>query len=309
MNSNKKNEDELKFRNLLKNPIRLFGWVFPLFLLLILVLGIYFVKHLNDISFNVQDVGLIDSTLVKKEVETKKGGVMAAVDLNLVKTPTPEFLSKGRELFAANCKSCHGDNGLGDGPAGVALVKKPRNLHSKEGWTNGRSIDQIYKTLQEGIIKNGMAAYEYIPAADRFAIISHMRTFVEFPPVTEDQLKTLDATYNLSAGTVLPNKIHVAIAERKMIEEYSVVNDRYLRFESKVFTGEADPGSELLKKSSTDFRRVFSSFISQASAANLEKYVSIVLSNPVSSGFKPMVSQFTKKEWKKLYDYLKTVTM
>lgn len=309
MNSYKKTEDEIKFKDLLKNPIRLFGWVFPIFILLILALGIYFVKHLNEISYNVQTVGLVDSTLMKNEVEMKKGGVMTAVDLNLIKSPTPEFITKGKELFAANCKSCHGDNGMGDGPAAVALVKKPRDLHAKEGWTNGRNIDQLFKTLQEGIIKNGMAAYEYIPAADRLAIISFMQTFVEFPAVTDEQLKSLDTTYNLSAGTTIPNKIPVGLAENKMVEEYAVVNDQLLRFESKVFTSQGEPGADLLKKLSFDYRKVFSSFINPAAGVTLDKYVSVVLANPISSGFKPTVAQLSKEEWKQLYDYLKTMLL
>lgn len=309
MNSYKKQEDEIQFKDLLKNPIRLFGWVFPIFLLLFLALGIYFVKHLNEVSYNVQPVGLTDSTLMKKEVEMRKGGVMTAVDLNLVKSPTPAFIAKGKELFAANCKSCHGDSGLGDGAAAVALVKKPRNLHSTDGWTNGRNIDQLFKTLQEGIINNGMAAYEYLPAADRFAIISFMRTFAEYPTVTDEQLKSLDAAYNLSVGTTIPNNIPVGLAENKMIEEYTIVNDKFLSFEKKIFTSKGNSGVEILKKSALDYRKIFFSFINPVTGVTLDKYVSVVLANPISSGFKPTVAHLTKEEWKKLHDYLKTVTM
>ncbi|MBA4405956.1 hypothetical protein C0389_01645 [bacterium] len=246
---------------------------------------------------------------MKKDVELKKGGIMAAVDLNLVKSPTPELILKGKELFAANCKSCHGDNGMGDGPASAALVKKPRNLHDKDGWTNGRNIDQLFKTLQEGIIKNGMAAYEYIPASDRLAVISYMRTFVPYPAITDEQLKSLDATYNLSAGTTIPNKIPVGLAENKMIEESTTANDLLLRFENKVFTSQDNPGADLLKKSSIDYRKVFSSFINPNAGVSIDKYVSSVLANPISSGFRPTVVRLTKEEWKQLYDYLKTVTM
>ncbi len=309
MNSYKKPEDEIKFRELLKNPIRLFGWIFPLFLVLILALGIYFVKHLNDISFNVQTVDVPDSTFIKKDIEMKKGGIIAAVDLELVKSPTPEFISKGKELFDANCKSCHGDNGIGDGPAGAALVKKPRNFHSTDGWTNGRNIDQMYKTLQEGITKNGMPAYEYIPSSDRFAIISYIRTFAKFPEITYDQLIPLDAAYNLSSGTTVPNTIPVEIAENKLVEESSSQNDLLLRSESKIFTTQENPGADLLKKSSVDYNKIFSTFIRSNASVSMEKYVSAVLANPISAGFKPTVAQFSKGEWKQLYDYLKTVTM
>ena len=308
MNSTKKPEDEIKFKELLKNPLRLFGWIFPLFIFLILVLGIFFVKNLNKISYNAQIVGLTDSTLLKKEVEPKQGGVMAAVDLNLVKNPSPEFIAKGRELFAANCRSCHGDDGKGDGPAGIALVKKPRNFHNAEGWTNGRTIDQLFKTLQEGIIKNGMAAYEYIPAADRFAMISFIQTLTQYPPVTDEQLKSLDAAYNLSAGTVIANKISVETANKKMIEESVTLNDTYLRFENKLNTT-SDAEATLLKSSAYDLRKVFTSFTGSNPGVDLEKYVSSVLANPINSGFRPEVVRYSKDEWKRIYDYLKIGTM
>lgn len=34
----------------------------------------------------------------------------------------------GAEVFKANCESCHGPQGHGDGPAGVALDPAPKNL-------------------------------------------------------------------------------------------------------------------------------------------------------------------------------------
>lgn len=36
--------------------------------------------------------------------------------------------AKGKDLFTAQCQACHGDKGLGDGPAGTALNPKPGNL-------------------------------------------------------------------------------------------------------------------------------------------------------------------------------------
>ena len=34
----------------------------------------------------------------------------------------------GAEVFKNNCGSCHGEQGHGDGPAGMALEPKPKNL-------------------------------------------------------------------------------------------------------------------------------------------------------------------------------------
>jgi mono/diheme cytochrome c family protein len=308
MNSKKKLEDEINFKELIKNPIRLFGWVFPLFMILILVLGIFFVKHLTDISFNVQNVGIQDSTLVKKEIELKKGGATSPVDFKLVKAPTEPFIAKGKELFDANCKSCHGENGMGDGPAGIALAKKPRNFHSMEGWTNGRSIDQMFKTLQEGITKNGMAAYEYIPAPDRFAIISFIRTFAQFPPVTDEQLKSLDAAYKLSVETVLPNTMPVKLAENKLIEENSITGNLEKKFIIKVNV-ETSEGAVFLKDNVINYKKVFNSFIISNAKQKPDKFIADVLANPINAGFKPTVAQLNREEWMKLYNYLKSSIM
>ncbi len=44
-----------------------------------------------------------------------------------------ESITRGADLFAANCASCHGRTGVGDGPAAVALNPKPANLRKMSG--------------------------------------------------------------------------------------------------------------------------------------------------------------------------------
>ena len=167
----RKLEDEINFKDLIKNPLRLFGWIYPLFFLLLIVLGVMYVKNLRQISYNQQPVLLQDSIRVWQDIEEKKGGILPAVDLTTLSNPSQDLIAAGKELYDANCQSCHGADGKGDGAAGVALNPKPRNFHETEGWTNGRTFTDLYKTLQVGIIQNGMAAYEYIAPQNRVAII------------------------------------------------------------------------------------------------------------------------------------------
>jgi mono/diheme cytochrome c family protein len=39
-------------------------------------------------------------------------------------------VAAGKDIFTQNCVTCHGDKGLGDGPAGASLDPKPANLQN-----------------------------------------------------------------------------------------------------------------------------------------------------------------------------------
>jgi mono/diheme cytochrome c family protein len=43
-------------------------------------------------------------------------------------TPDAQCIAVGKDLYARQCKSCHGDGGRGDGPAAKDLDPKPHDL-------------------------------------------------------------------------------------------------------------------------------------------------------------------------------------
>lgn len=306
MNTQRKIEDEIKFRELTKTPIRLFGWVFVYFFIALLALGIFFGHKLIPISFNEQVVNASDSANVKKEVAEKRGGVTPAIDFNLVKTPTPEMIAKGKELFDANCKSCHGDNGMGDGPAGVALNPKPRNFHTVDGWTNGRTIDVIYKTLQEGIITRGMAAYEYLPPADRFDIIHYIRTFVEFPPITEEELNSLNTSYNLTAGVITPSTMPVSKSENIILTESLNSITKVHSAKQRLLQMIDNEGARLVIKNSYNIEKVLWVFSSQQNLS-FDKYLAMISNSSINIGYRPSVLQLSNTKLKLIYDVLNSL--
>lgn len=57
--------------------------------------------------------------------------------------------AEAREAFKARCATCHGERGLGDGPASVSLTPKPRNYTDK-AWQKSVTDEQIKKTIVYG---------------------------------------------------------------------------------------------------------------------------------------------------------------
>jgi mono/diheme cytochrome c family protein len=102
-------------------------------------------------------------------VPDKNKTMKAAVNLK-----DAAVIANGKELWAKNCKSCHGSKGLGDGPKGASLKTHPGDFSSAafQGATDG---ELFYRT---NIGRDEMPGYEKkIPDAnDRWALVAFMRT-------------------------------------------------------------------------------------------------------------------------------------
>jgi mono/diheme cytochrome c family protein len=297
--------DEIDFKELLRSPLRLYGWFFVYFFLLILAFGIFFGHKLIPISYNEQNVSATDLTNVKLDLVEKKGGIIPAVDLGSVINPSKEMISNGKELYDANCKSCHGDNGLGDGPAGMMLNPKPRNFKLIDGWTNGRTIDALYKTLQEGILSRGMAAYEYLSPSDRFDILHYLRTFAEYPEVTDEQINQMNTAYNLSAGTIQPNQIPVEKAVEKVLIEQKDIFSKVKNAKKRIEQSRNLPGAALLQTYSIDLDKVLYLFAVN-NMITFDKYYSLLKNDPQSFGFNPSIIRVSVSDLRTIFDYLKS---
>jgi mono/diheme cytochrome c family protein len=92
-----------------------------------------------------------------------------------VKLTDASVIANGKDLWAKNCKSCHGAKGLGDGPKAATLKTFPGDFTSAafQAGTDG----EIYYRMNKG--RDEMPGYEKkIPDAnDRWAMVAYMRTF------------------------------------------------------------------------------------------------------------------------------------
>ncbi|MCU7497023.1 MAG: cytochrome c [Ignavibacteria bacterium] len=299
-------EEEINFRDVIRNPKRWFGLIYPYFFVIILIGGYYFVDHLSIANQNDVAPALPDSANVFIDVKPTKAKASQGVDIKQMLKPDEAMISKGKSLFQANCSSCHGTNGMGDGPAGAALNPKPRNFHAAEGWKNGRRVADMFQTLQKGIPGSGMPAFEYLPASDRLDIISYVRTFAnDFPKPSEQELSDLDKTFNLSKGTQAASQIPVSEAISAINSEALPRMQNIYSVLSYINNNAGEPGSRIFNAvSSNKLRSLVYLSSSEDWKSSQNDFIRTVTSNTDVNGFIPAVVNLSSKDWNDLYRYL-----
>ena len=308
MDSKPELKAEIDFRDLLRKPRKLFGYSYIYFLIILVGLGATYVNNLTVIGKNsVPAVVVKDSSAFVQDIPFQRPAVLPPVDVMKVGVATPELVQRGKDLFRTNCASCHGEGGEGDGPAGMVLNPKPRNFHSIAGWTIGSKVSQMYKTLQEGIVKNGMASYSYLPPADRFALIHYVRTFAGGHPTdTREELQALETTYQLSKGSNIPGQIPVKKAAQFVVSENAPAVAAIAHLAEQTESARGAKGPELLDRVASDKRKVLSALIhNKPVPPDFDQFVRVVSSDPIQLGFKTEVVQLSPAEWSVLHQYIR----
>ena len=298
-------KDEIDFKELLKQPLRLFGLTYIYFLLMGGLIGAYYIWTMNDSTRNtIPPLVLKDSAQFVLEVPMQRGAMIPPVKVADVAKPTKDIIAKGANLYKANCASCHGDNGMGDGLSAAAMTVKPRNFHTAEGWKNGRKIANIYKTLHDGILASGMPAFNYNSAEDRFAMIHYIRTFAaDYPVDSLADLMNLETVYNLSKGSQLPAQIPVKMALEKIAAEHSADVAMMKKIAVAIATTKNDAGAQLTMHVARDTKRIAATTMALR-GKSLDMFVRTVSADAATAGFKPEVVRLNSEEWSLVYTYL-----
>lgn len=303
MSDNKKYQTEVDFKQIFTTPSRWMGLVYLVVLVSIIVAGKYYVQHQDYISDN--DPKFINSINLERETEVteQKGQLQEGIDVNeLGNNPSQELIATGKELYQANCVSCHGENGKGDGPAGGGLNPAPRDFTAEDGWTNGRTFESMYKTLEEGIIANGMNSYNQLTVKERFGIIHYIRTLADLPDITEDELSNLDLTYSLADGRTTKNQISLEkatkLVSKEKTESFNYVKSNYNQ------TGDV----AIVTNNTSDIDRALYSLNNTNDwKSDMTRFKKLVLSDIPQNGFNASVVNLTNEEWAQLHSKLVTL--
>ncbi|CDG84038.1 cytochrome c family protein [Janthinobacterium agaricidamnosum NBRC 102515 = DSM 9628] len=78
-------------------------------------------------------------------------------------------LARGAVLYAAQCASCHGALGAGDGPLAASLEPKPIAFTDRERAAS-RSVMALYQVVSQGVEGTSMTSFAALPDADRWAL-------------------------------------------------------------------------------------------------------------------------------------------
>jgi high-affinity iron transporter len=104
--------------------------------------------------------------------------VIPAAELKGVKNPVvraalPGSVKKGAAIYKAECASCHGDAGHGDGPDGLYFVPPPPRL---TGLTAGDA--ELFLKTTRG--RGNMTSYEAkLDVAQRWDVVNFVKTLKE----------------------------------------------------------------------------------------------------------------------------------
>src|SRR6476661_485830 len=133
-------------------------------------------------------------------------GLVRRLGVTLDELPaiTPS-LSRGAEVYQANCAGCHGTVGRGDGPLAAGLTPPPANLADGPALRDASPLD-YFRRISIGTVGTAMPAFEgRLPAEDRWAAALYA-TVLRLPAPRGDvppALRAFPATGKMSDQEVL----------------------------------------------------------------------------------------------------------
>ncbi|MEJ2246716.1 MAG: cytochrome c [Acidobacteriota bacterium] len=242
------------------------------------------------------ETGWLDPT----EFPVQKGRLIPPVDPATLMKPSEELTGVGEKLYQADCATCHGTLGRGDGPASN-VSPGPRDFKAAESdWTNGPDIPDIYKTLNEGVPGTSMASFDYLTKRERMALVHYIQVLGGYPGKAGSAVAMQALSKELAApGEKTNNKIPVSMAMAKLESEF-VISDPLI-----IPADDDSPGTVILRRTIMDGSRAAQVLrASRLWRTGPEALARSVIPDAPGNGFSTTVATLKPVEWEKLYQEL-----
>lgn len=85
-------------------------------------------------------------------------------------------IGEGKKLYGAQCASCHGLAGKGDGKGGALLKPLPADF-TDDTWKHGSGDGDIFVVIRDGIKQTGMRAFGgRLTTQEIWHLVNYLRT-------------------------------------------------------------------------------------------------------------------------------------
>lgn len=292
-----------------QNPGTMFGILYPYVLIIMVIIGLYYVANIGNIAINKTSAFIPDTTVIA-DLPVVKARTVPPVDIFKMKEPTNELIQKGKELYTINCASCHNETGAGGGPASVGMNPAPRNFTSPDGWKNGRTLSAIYTTLEEGIEGGSMISYNFLTPQDRISIAHYIRKeFMQNPPEdSNDELSALNSLYNLSSGMEIPAQIPVSDAMEILSMENAAKRDKLNTTIKTIANDRTKYPAKLLSHIVDNEKLAISALLNSNSwKINDQAFMEFLIYNVNQNGFNSKAFSLSDSDRNVLMNYLKQI--
>lgn len=187
------------------------------------------------------------ATDVAKQADKVKELVLQQGLVALVPDQFPN-LEKGKSLFAAQCASCHGTYGAGDGPAGQGLNPAPTNFRNKDIMV-GVAPFQAYNTIRLGIPGTSMRAFKELSDEEIWDVAFYVLSLqhldnrsakteieidiVDLASLSDEDLKVKYPSANVAAHRSNPRPVEVKKEITATDKAKSLLKKSLLAYESR----------------------------------------------------------------------------
>lgn len=136
----------------------------------------------------------VDGAQVARLAHQAEALLVAAYPIPVAPKTLPD-LQRGASLFQAQCASCHGATGGGNGPLAANMDPPPIDFTDRER-ARSRSLMALYQVVSQGVQGTSMPSFAALPDEDRWALAFFAGTLSHDNAMRErgEQLWKRDAT-------------------------------------------------------------------------------------------------------------------